>query len=162
MIAHDMAEAIATLAFAGNIVQFLEFGAKFVNRAHQIAKAGSNNLSDLEELRHITHHLDPLLQDLSVEGPSDELSPKSTSQQRLIKLSHECSQVVRELLEALKKAGINDSRRRMDAIVTSFRLTWHHAEIAKLRRRIDDLRDQLAVELLISVRSAKLLNFDLH
>ncbi|ETS76293.1 hypothetical protein PFICI_11680 [Pestalotiopsis fici W106-1] len=147
-----MAEAIAALAFASNIVQFLEFGAKFAIKADQIVKAGSNSVSDLQELRHITNYLHPLLQQLNADDSSNHSSTKSSSQSRLIKLSKECSQVVEELLQTLDDAGVNDSSGRRDAIVTSFRLTWNHSKIEKLHQHIDKLSGQLAVELLISIR----------
>ncbi|KAF7535216.1 hypothetical protein G7054_g5559 [Neopestalotiopsis clavispora] len=81
-----MAEAIAALAFAGNIVQFLEFGAKFVLKADQIVKAGSSSLDDLQELRHITHYLQPLLQHLNTddsEHSSQSLQTQETILQQL-------------------------------------------------------------------------------
>ncbi|KAF3013737.1 hypothetical protein E8E14_007220 [Neopestalotiopsis sp. 37M] len=147
-----MAEAIAALAFAGNVVQFLDFGAKFVLKADELIKAGRDDLSKLKELRHITDFLHPLLQQLNADASSNQVSIQSPSQLRLVDLSRECSQVVEELLQTLDDVGLNGTGRKRDAIVASFQLTWKGPKIEKLHKRIVQLRSELAVELLNSIR----------
>ncbi|KAI0809323.1 hypothetical protein GGR55DRAFT_689505 [Xylaria sp. FL0064] len=148
-----MAEAVATLAFAANILQFLEAGRKFSTRAYAIATAGSHSLADLKELRHITECLHPLLEQLN-QGTGRQTAVAATgTQTRLATLSEECSQVVlRELLQTLDDAGVSSSRRRKDAIMAAFKLTWHQSTVQKLEHRIGKLRHQLAIDLLISIR----------
>lgn len=143
-----MAEAIVAFAFAGNILQFLEAGGKFASRAYAITTAGSNSLADLQELRHITEYLQPILQQLSQENAKDA----PPNQVRMLKLSKECSQLVAELLRTLDDAGVHDTGRRMDQVITAFKLTWHSSKIQRLKDQITKLRMQLAVDLLISIR----------
>ncbi|KAI0541700.1 hypothetical protein GGR58DRAFT_528776 [Xylaria digitata] len=147
-----MAEAIATLAFAGNILQFLEAGGKFSKKAYAIVTAGCHNLADIKELRHITEYLQPILEQLSQENHQNTSDVIAGSQARLIALSKECSKVVKELLQTLDDAGVADSGRRTDAVITAFKLTWRQSKIQKLDIQIGKLRQQLAVDLLISVR----------
>ncbi|KAI1275807.1 hypothetical protein F5Y07DRAFT_409016 [Xylaria sp. FL0933] len=147
-----MVEAVATLAFAANILQFLEAGRKFSTRAYAIAMTGSHSLADLKELRHITEYLHPLLEQLN-QGTGQQTAVAATgTQTRLAALSKECSQVVRELLQTLDDAGVSSSRRRKDAIMAAFKLTWHQSTIQKLEHRIGKLRHQLAIDLLVSIR----------
>ncbi|KAF2970415.1 hypothetical protein GQX73_g3154 [Xylaria multiplex] len=147
-----MAEAIAALAFAGNILQFLEAGGKFSKKAYAIATAGSHNIDDIRELRHITEYLQPILKQLTRENHQNNPDAITGSQARLIALSKECSEVVKELLQTLDDAGVTDSGRRTDAVIAAFKLTWRQSEIQKLDNQIGKLRQQLAVDLLISIR----------
>ncbi|TGJ82841.1 hypothetical protein E0Z10_g5922 [Xylaria hypoxylon] len=147
-----MAEAIAALALAGNIFQFLEAGGKFSKKAYAIATTGSNSLADLRELRHITEYLHPLLEQLTQGTDLETPRAINRSQARLIALSKECSQVVKELLQTLDDAGVADSGRQMNAIITAFKLTWRQSKIQQLDHQISKLRQQLAVDLLISIR----------
>ncbi|KAI0432913.1 hypothetical protein F5Y09DRAFT_300773 [Xylaria sp. FL1042] len=150
-----MAEAIATFAFAANILQFLEAGRKFSTKAYAIATAGSHSLTDLEELRHITEYLHPLLEQLNQGTYPQSVVAATGTQARLATLSEECSQIVRELLQTLDDAGVSksrQSRRRKDAIIAAFKLTWHQSKIQKLEHQISKLRHQLAIDLLISIR----------
>jgi hypothetical protein len=145
-----MAEAIAALAFAGNILQFLDAGQQFVGRAYTIAVAGSHSLTDVKELRHITEYFQPLLAQLN---PGNNHHGTTTqSERQLAALSTECAQVVGELLQTLNNAGVDDAGRKMDQIITAFKLTWNRSKIQKLEEHIGKLRQQLAVQLLVSIK----------
>lgn len=148
-----MAEAIAALSLAANILQVLGAGAKSAQTSWTLATAASYDFSNINELRHITVYLKPLLQHFQASQvtTSDALS-LTESDKQLRSLSTECSQLVHKLLRTLDETGVNDERNKLDSVVTAFKLRWKRTQIGDLTARVNQLRDQLSLALLMSMR----------
>ncbi|KAK3326017.1 hypothetical protein B0H66DRAFT_530023 [Apodospora peruviana] len=127
-----MAEALAAVAIAGNVLQFLEAGGRFALRA----------------VRHITADLEGLLENLQ-QSEGDTRDPLL---QQLLSLSTGCSSVIQELLNKLSKIGLGNSHKRMDLMVEEFKATWHRRDIQELENRISRFREQLAAHLVAVLR----------
>lgn len=139
-------EAVAAIALAGNVLQFLEAGGKFAVRAFEILRHGATGggRSDLNDLRQISqslkHQLEQLRGDNNRKTPS-ALAPGSP----LASLSMSCSDTIEELLAKLDRIGVNNSHTRMDQLLEAFRSAWQKDEIENLEKRICRFRDQLAI-----------------
>jgi len=143
-----MAEAIAAVALAGNVLQFLEAGGKFAARAFAILRRGGHaGSSDLSDLRQICGDFEGLLEKLR----GDEVKRQDNSSP-LVSLSIGCSVVVEELLGKLNRIGSSSSHYRVDLLLEEFRSTWQKREIQELESRIARFRDQLAAHLVIILR----------
>jgi hypothetical protein len=146
-------EAVAAVALAGNVLQFLEAGGKFTFRAFEILRHGATGggRSDLDDLRQISQsfkrQLDQLRGGNSGEKPS-ALAPASP----LASLSMACSDTLEELLHKLDSIGVNNSHTRIDQLLEAFRSAWHQGEIENLEKRIGRFRDQLAIHWIAEVR----------
>lgn len=145
-----MAEALAAIALAGNVLQFLEAGGKFAFRAFEILRHGSRGQgrSDLKDLRQISHDFRGLLARLGAvadAGSSPALAP-------LTALSASCSDAVRELLEKLERIGVDSSHRRVGELVAEFKSTWHKGDIEVLEKRIKSFREELAIHIVVVLR----------
>jgi hypothetical protein len=149
-----MAEAIAALSLASNILQVIDFGSKFVSTAWKIYKAAHHSLEGLDEvssLRVINVNLGDVLRDIRTQfGGAD---PASESNQGIVNLAKECATLVEELLQSLNKLGLGDAARKRDALRAAFKLTWNGEEIRALQARLNDFRSQLTLGLLVSMRS---------
>ncbi|KAK1834932.1 hypothetical protein QBC39DRAFT_275959 [Podospora conica] len=145
-----MAEAIAAVSLAGNVLQFLEAGGKFTFRAFEILRHGAcgGSRSDLKDLRQITHDFQRLLEHLRNSSASNDKAASSP----LASLSMACSDVVKELLEKLDKIGLNDNHKRANLLVIEFKSAWQKVEIENLEKRIARFREQLAVHWITEMR----------
>jgi hypothetical protein len=150
-----MAEAIAALSLASNILQVIDFGSKFASIAWNIYKAGHHSLEGLDEiksLRVLNINLSDVLRDIHMQ--SSGASPSDKSNQGVVNLAKECAMQVEELLQSLNNLSLGDTARKRDAFRAAFKLTWKREDISGLQARLNDFRSQLTLALLVSVRSA--------
>ena len=148
-----MAEAIAALSLASNILQAIDFGSKFASTACNIYKAAHHGLGGVDEvasLRVINANLGDVLRDIRTQSGGADLA--SESNQGIVNLAKECAVLVEELLQSLNKLGLGDAARKRDALRAAFKLTWKGEEIAALQARLNDFRAQLTLSLLVSMR----------
>jgi hypothetical protein len=149
-----MAEAIATLSLASNILQVIDFGSKFASTAWKIYKAarhGHGDLNEVASLRVINVNLGNVLRDIRTQ--SYDADPASESNQGIVNLAKGCATLVEELLQSLNELGLGDAARKRDALRAAFKLTWKGDEIGALQARLSDFRSQLTLGLLVSMRS---------
>jgi len=148
-----MAEAIAALSLASNILQVLEFGAKFASTAwkiHNIDHRVPEVLGELTALNTISNNLSDVLQDIrTAPGFTDLASP---SNQGILNLSKECAIFVEKLVNSLNKLYFGDAARKRNAIAAAFMLTWGRDDIRSLQATLNDFRSQLTLSLLVSIR----------
>ncbi|GAB1319895.1 hypothetical protein MFIFM68171_10105 [Madurella fahalii] len=147
-----MAEVIAAIAVAGNVLQFLEAGTKFTSKAYDIISRSGVLPRSLEELRQISIDLQAILQKLGDPTKSRNLGSGTQPDDSLAVLAASCSKLIRELLDRLAKTGVGDGKQRLDAVLSAFRAIWHADAINDLRERIDRYRSELATHLLAELR----------
>jgi len=145
-----MAEAIAAVALAGNVLQFFDVAGKFTLKAAEIyrSKGNQDGPSNLRRLSRISTDLQALFEKLQTplsDSPALEVPQLSS-------LSTECSHLIEEVLQKLEKIGVGNRERRMDLILSEFKATWQRAEIQGLENRIIRLREQLATHLVVVLR----------
>ncbi|KAM0228577.1 hypothetical protein ACHAPO_010655 [Fusarium lateritium] len=155
-------EAIVAFAVAGNVLQFIEATKKFTIKAHDIIKSGSNALKDLKELRVTSLGLKVVLKELQQGQKQIPTGITSTaeSEARISTLASSCIKVVDELLKKLDEIKIHDNGRRMETIMTAFRVMWNEKDISDLASRINKYREQLGIDVLISMRSHLIRSLD--
>jgi hypothetical protein len=148
-----MAEAIAALSLASNILQVIDFGTSFASTAWKIyqgSRHGRRDLDDVASLRSINSNLRDALRDIRTQSASVSATSESTS--GILDLSKQCSALAEQLLQSLDSLGLADVKRKRDALRAAFRLSWKKEEIGALETRLNDFRSQLTLSLLVSMR----------
>lgn len=148
-----MAEAIAALSLASNILQVIDFGSKFASTAwkiYQVARQSVDGVDEVASLRAINVSLSDVLREIHSQCGGANLA--NDINQGIINLAKECAKLVEELQQSLKKLGIGDVLRKRDVVYAAFKLTWKREEIQSLQARLNDLRSQLTLGLLVSMR----------
>jgi hypothetical protein len=56
------------------------------------------------------------------------------------------------MLESLAKIGVPEKGRKRDAVKTAFKLAWQKDDIKTLQNQLGELRDELNIHLVISLR----------
>ncbi|KAK0622547.1 hypothetical protein B0T14DRAFT_451650 [Immersiella caudata] len=143
-----MAEALAAVALAGNVLQFFEAVTGFTANASRICRSQSAGeaSSNLKDLRGVVSDLQGLLMKLH---PQDALS--SEPRIDLASLSRNCANTVQELLTKLDSIGLG-RQGRGDLLLAEFRAMWNSQAIQELETRVMRFRDQLAFHLVVTVR----------
>lgn len=150
-----MAEAIAALGLASNILQVIDFGASFASTAWKIYQGSRHNRQELDEvsaLRNINSNLRDALQDIRAQSAG--LTEASESARGIVDLSKQCTTLAEELLQSLDSLGLDHVKRKRDALRAAFKLAWKRERISNLESRVNGFRSQLNLSLLVSIRLA--------
>ena len=135
-----MAEALAAVALAGNVLQFFEAATSFIVNAGRICRSRlvGEEPPNLNELRGIATGLQGLLVKLQPQGTLNQ-----EHRVDLASLSRNCADTVQELLGKLDKIGLS-GQGCGDLLLAEFRAMWNSQEIQELETRIMRFREQLA------------------
>lgn len=153
-----MAEAVAGLSLAANILQMVEYGGVFVTTAWKIysAHADTDVVKNFKQLQYLAKDVEKVL--VSLETGIPAVSPTSASSDNgdtdLIRLAEECRKVIVEILALVGKIGDQKSRKNRfnKAVKEAFRLTCGQGKLESLQTRLDDMRSQLILRLVHSLR----------
>lgn len=148
-----MAEAVAALSLAANILQALDYGRQFVTAAWKIWISGQESMEGIATLQILSKDLDTILSSLQAATPSSQHSALTDSTHAaLVELAGDCTRVTKKMLQTLQQIGLPSSGRKRDAIKAAFKLLWNNDEIKALEVQLSEFRNQLTLRLLISVR----------
>lgn len=149
-----MAEAVAGLSLAANILQMVEYGTIFVTTAWRIhsEQADTDVVQDFEQLQYLAKDVERVLE--SLDQDITVVSSKSDGDPELARLAEECRKVTVEIVEFLGRTGAQRSwmTRMHKAVKEAFQLTWGQVKLTKLQTRLDSMRSQLTLRLVHSLR----------
>jgi hypothetical protein len=148
-----MVEAIVALGLAANVIQVIDYGTNFASTAWKIyqgARHGRQDIDEVVSLRKINSNLRDALQDIYTQSTSVSATNESTS--GIAELSKQCASLVEKLLQSLDSLGLNDVKRKRDALRAAIKLAWKREDIDDLQLRLNDFRSQLTLSLLVSMR----------
>jgi len=137
-------DPLTAIGLVGNILQFIDFSCKLFERARSIqrsakgATAEDENLDDaLEELTTLTSKLKP---------PGYEIS-QSEDEMTLYRLAKNCEDLSADIQDVLKgDRAMNPKSKRQRAFAV-MKSTFHGNKKRELKRRLDDCRSQLELQL---------------
>lgn len=124
-------EAVAVVALAGNLLQFLEAGGKFTVRAFEILRYGGTGggRSDLDDLRQVSQSFKHQLEQLRGDNNRKKKPSALAYVSPLTSLSMACSDTIEELLAKLDRIGVNNSHMRINQLLEAFRSAWQKGDI---------------------------------
>jgi hypothetical protein len=136
-------EPLSAIGLAGNIIQFVDFGTKFVSVAAEIYKSSTGSLQENEELALIVRDLEQQSSTIS--------SALETSGDPLIgQLLASCKTIASELAVILGRVKQPDNDHNIAASLRgSFRALRSARKIKELERRLDRIRAEICARLLV-------------
>ena len=151
-------DPLSTISLAGNVVQFVEFTTKLVDKGHEIYRSGDGALIENLELEAITRNLTGLLGPLT--KPLRDASTLSSSNSArmesndlaLKNLSESCASVAKDLLHTLEGIKANGSHRKWNSVRQALKASWSSEKIESLVKRISRCRDELSFHLILVLR----------
>jgi hypothetical protein len=142
-----MAEALAAVGVAANIVQLLDFGSRFVSSCWEIYTSSRDGIGELPDLQTITKDFEGVLKDLEQSGAKS----LPGEDRRLQPLVTKCQQLAGQLSDSIRKIIPPNKARKRDAVKEAIKRLWND-EISFLQVRLDRLRQELVVHLLGLIR----------
>jgi hypothetical protein len=147
-----MGEAIAAFSLAANIIQFVDFGGRLVSNVWSIHQNGQSGFGEILDMEKTTEDLKLTLADLI--SPLESSQDKTDGQRSLEELTEKCSQLASEMLSSLSKIGLSDKLRKRDVLKAAFQMVWKEDEIKSQQMRLESIKHQLNLHILVSLRYA--------
>lgn len=143
-----MAESLAAVGLAGNIVQFISFSAELVSKTRDIHKSGSGVSGDVVDLDSVSNSLRSLIRPILNQG--------NVSTQ-LQQIAERCHDVADELLEATAELKYdsnlsNKGPTKWQSFRKALKCIWKKDQIDALKMRLQLLRDQLSLHLVSNTK----------
>jgi hypothetical protein len=145
-----MAESLAVIGLASNILQFIETGAKLVSNFAEIHNSVSGQLSENLELEDAISDVEWAYQKLT--ASQDVAALRSDP---LMKLVDPCLALAGDLKSTLTTLKLNrDKYRGIRSFVLAVTNFHKQAEIKEIQERVFRLRDQISAHLIVLLRYA--------
>ncbi|KAK4459685.1 hypothetical protein QBC42DRAFT_273894 [Cladorrhinum samala] len=152
----EAAGAVAALSLAANIIQVTDFGFKFVRKAYNIRESGREGAGELVHLEKLAEDIRAVVNRLDVDeqSPATGIQDAITSHKAISQIAGECKTAVEEILNSIDSMSLSRSGlgRKRDAARAAFKLVWNADKIQTLQGRLNDLKSQLTLNLVESLR----------
>lgn len=145
-----MAEGLAAIGLAGNIIQFISFSFVLISKTKELHQSASGALHESVELSVVAQDIQTFSRNLNLKAsPSKQLS----------EIALRCEAIAGELLGAIAKlqhkSNLNGSG-KAPTTWRSFRkalkCVWDKPHIDDLKVRLERLRDQVMIHLVSDTR----------
>lgn len=152
-----MADAIAALGLAANIVQFIGYGSKITRLLWSSYRAVYDGIEELPTPELATKDLQRILECLQRWTASgNETAEMDSNLQDLVDRCHQTARHMLELLSKIKmptKPSVPNRREFIaDSVVRAWLAVWKEGDIRKLQKQLDEFRQQLTIHLLVILR----------
>ncbi|KAI1771881.1 hypothetical protein F4818DRAFT_454381 [Hypoxylon cercidicola] len=151
-------EAVAAVGLASNVLQFFEFTTKLVRISNELRNDAAS--SENQDHQVIATHLEGLAQGIkdSAQAISQTSATASPEEKALQAVVERCSGLSKDLLDRLKKCGIqpgqNASRLRRTRV--AFKAIWNKKEIEGISNRLQLLRSDIILHYTVQIKKTQL------
>lgn len=141
-----MADPVAALGLAANIVQFVDFSHKLLSESRALYNSATGSSADNTVIEAVATDLDLLNAKLTAPSAAGAIPESMRS------LASQCKDVASELLAVLDKIKVKGPHRKWKSFVQALQSVWRKEEIDELVRRMERLRDEMHFRLQIMMR----------
>lgn len=147
-------DPVTALGVVASVVQFVEFTGKLVYGTCVIYKNAKNGEETHSDIETIAENLRQLAQELvqspiSHKGTDKQLSERENSMR---KLCQNCQETATELIGTLEKLKSVGQPSYWLSFRKALATVWRESEIQGLQKRLDSFRQQISLQVLVSVR----------
>ena len=153
-----MAEAIAALSLAANIVQFIDFGSRVLSGGLKLYNRtpDSNGLGSANDTKFIIQSLQRLIEELNQpleqSDSTNEVPELSQTEIDLRNLAAQCMVIANELLKAIKNVELQGKGGKWDSFRAALKQVLAEGKIEKMRQRLDAFRQEIILHILAFLR----------
>ena len=141
------------LSIAAAVVQFIDFGIKITAKSRELASSSTGVLVEHKELLTASNRLADLdgglVHSLSFFREGRKLTQAEAA---LREVSQECKDMASEFTQTLNGLFGTADQNSFKTFRQAFKAVWHKDGIEAMRQRLDQQRQQLAINLLIVMR----------
>ncbi|KAH6865513.1 hypothetical protein BKA58DRAFT_413238 [Alternaria rosae] len=154
-----MAEGLAAIGLAGNIIQFISFSFVLLSKSRELRQSVSGALNE---------HVDLTIVSQDISALSSRLTLNAASPSRLCNIAERCNIIAEELLDAVsglqhKQHGTRSAKSttRWQSFRKALKFVWGKAHIEELQARLELLRNQVTMHLVSDTNDNQIQLIDL-
>ena len=149
-------EALAAVSLAAAAVQFIHFTSKVASKGCEIYQSVDGSLQEHVDIEHYANEFErsgwALAELHSGKYRSRGLSP---SEKALIKVAEDCQAVCKDIQQVLWRLQNSSKVRRYTSFYKALKAVWGEEKVNVLLRRLQLLKDELFVHLLVVMESVR-------
>jgi ribosome-binding factor A len=137
-----MAESLALLGLAANIITFVDYASKIVAETRNIRDARQSSTDEIRELDLIVQHV----QDHNANRLQENIDgvKLSRDEKHILAMVQECERLAAELKEIIGTLKVREGRlRTMESGRVVLRSMWKRKDIQSLQRRLESLDQRI-------------------
>jgi len=139
-----MIDPITAIGLVGNTLQFIDFGCKLFEGARSIQKSAKGATAEDESLDDTLEVLTTLTSKLK--PPGIEI-PQNKDEMALYRLAKNCQDLSADIQDVLKRDRATNPKSKRQRVLAVTKSTFHSNKKRELKRRLDDCRSQLELQL---------------
>lgn len=144
-------DPLTAFSLTCGVIQVVDFSFKTLSKYREIYHDGS--LSQYKQLEDLTKHLVGVREKLEIPAANKSIvRPVTSEEQGLVDVAGQCSETADQLVKHLHSFKIEGPRKRRQAILKTVKLLWEKNRIQDIQKRLDDHRNVLNTQILISLR----------
>ena len=146
-------DPVTALGVAGNVITLVELGAKIFSTSREVFQKGQ--VEEYFDLELVVKNIRNISQDLEASLQSTESSAKSAQSEHeviLRRLAERIQEICQEISQVLTKIHIKGRQNKWSSLRAAIRTIWNEDRINALRKRLDEIRQELIVSVLLSFR----------
>ena len=144
-----MAEGLAAIGLAGNIIQFISFSFVLVSKTKDLRQSASGTLAENVDLKIITQ---------DIRAFSSGITSRAGASAQLSEIASRCNAIAEELLDVIARldkqhvSGSGKAPTRWQSFRKALKCVWGKEQIEGLKARLALLRDQVTMHLVSDTR----------
>lgn len=145
----------SALSVAAAVVQFVDFSSKIISKGYRICRSCNGDICELKENKegiNISENLADLSKRLSESLDPQKLGREPTVTKDIHGLSRDCNGIAKEMFSALVKLKNESKHKKWNSFQEALSTMWSEKQIQALQKRFETFRQQLIVNILISLR----------
>ncbi len=145
-------DPLTALGLAANILAFIDAGYSLVQSAVEVHNAVSGTTADTADLLETITRLE------SVSGELKTSVGASREHGKLADLTQGCYSLSQELLRTLRSLRVDKHGSKRQSLAVAWQTWRKQSEIGSIRRRLDEYRSQIILEINLLFKSALFLS----
>lgn len=147
-------EPLSALSIAASVIQFVDFSSKFISETVEIYKSSQKTTKWSSDIQNLTQKFQDLALNLEkslTEGELQDQEP-SANEVALLELCSNCKEVSQQFVDTLREIQRTGKGGKLDSARQAIRNMWSKDRVETLQRGVSEFRQQLTLNILISLR----------
>ena len=148
-------DPLTAVGLAGNIIQFIEFGASLVSRTIDLYQSSSGTTAINSELVAIAEDFHGICSRLIQPIDARKERGMPGPELGLLTLARSCIKLKMEFVSVLDDLRVDEAKRRhrkRESIRQAFRSHWKNSDIEQYQKRLDNYRSEVSCRLVEMIR----------
>jgi hypothetical protein len=142
-----MAESLAIIGLASNIVSFIDFGLKLASGTRMILESIHGTTPEIRELELVVRNVERLnVEIIQQKVPGQTFS---SDEQLILDMAGECDRLAGDIRKVMEKLIVRNGARSktLESGRVAFQVMRKHGEIDRLRNRLESLDEKLRMNI---------------